>query len=620
MPAYSYILDAKDAFSKVFSRFEKKGKTAFSQVEKEAKKLDKGVDLANLSVKQLGQRLESLKRARGIALKVVNPQNIRLVKQLNAEIKQTEIQLRRTQGVAKGGIRVGGMRGAAAGKGGMLGGMGGMGMLAGALPALGVVGAVAGITAFAKSALDAGVEFEKLKAVLTTTLGSGSAAERAIAMIDDFSKTTTFSTEQITSAFVHLAARGFVPTKKEMTKMGDLAASMGKDFDQLAEAMIDAQVGEFERLKEFGVTAKSQGDKVSFTFKGQTKTIQKTDKAIREYLLSLGEIKGVAGSMEAASKTIGGQIDMMKKKWADFKLKTFQALRPVFEFAIKSLGQLIDIIPDIIAPFSELKGVFDELAEAWGPLIAGFQKLIGLSDKTANSLNFMKVVTFGARLAIRSLVTAFKSLMAPLILIGKFIQGMFVDIPGTLDKVWAKLKSWGEAIGRFFKRIFGGVGDLLIGAFTFDTEQMKRGLRKLGEAFTGGEDAYAQLKEHEKKWVEKQIKEEGVDALRAPGRRAVLAEDILRKRRKMEADKARLEEKVIEGPEGAAAVGEPEMERMAAGIAGGGVRPTTINVSFRDILTNVAMTPSTITEGVEEIENIINKHMLRVISSSKAIQ
>ena len=74
-----------------------------------------------------------------------------------------------------------------------------------------------------------------------------------------------------------------------MRKLGDLASSTGKDFDQLAEAIIDAQTGEFERLKEFGIRASKQGDEVKFTFKEVETQVDFTADSIRDYVLSLGD-------------------------------------------------------------------------------------------------------------------------------------------------------------------------------------------------------------------------------------------------------------------------------------------------------------------------------------------
>ena len=125
-------------------------------------------------------------------------------------------------------------------------------------------------------------KFEKLGAVLTNTLGSRSEAQKAMKQIQDFASKTPFSVDQLTDSFVKLANQGFKPTRDEMRKLGDLAASTGKSFDQLAEAIIDAQVGEFERLKEFGIRAQKEGDKVQFTFKGVKEQVDFTEASIRQ--------------------------------------------------------------------------------------------------------------------------------------------------------------------------------------------------------------------------------------------------------------------------------------------------------------------------------------------------
>jgi hypothetical protein len=164
-------------------------------------------------------------------------------------------------------------------------------------------------------------EFQKMEAVLTNTLGSRSAAKIAIKQIEEFAARTPFSVAQLTASFVKLANQGFVPTQEEMRKLGDLASSTGKDFDQLAEAIIDAQTGEFERLKEFGVRAKKEGDNVIFTFKGVETQTKFTADAMRDYVVSLGDAVGVSGSMSAISGTLGGQISNLGDSW-DKLLKT----------------------------------------------------------------------------------------------------------------------------------------------------------------------------------------------------------------------------------------------------------------------------------------------------------
>lgn len=151
-------------------------------------------------------------------------------------------------------------------------------------------------------------EFEKLNAVLKNATGSQGSASLYLSTIEQLAAKTPQGVREITQAFVKLNNQGFTPTRNELTKLLDLTNFTGKSFDQLAEAIIDAQVGEFERLKEFGIRAKQSGNQVTFAFQGVETTVQKTDQAIREYLLSLGELQQVQGATAAIAETITGKI------------------------------------------------------------------------------------------------------------------------------------------------------------------------------------------------------------------------------------------------------------------------------------------------------------------------
>lgn len=159
-----------------------------------------------------------------------------------------------------------------------------------------------------QSILQIGAEFERLGAVLENSLGNRSLARRALADIKQFAASTPFQVKDLSDSFVKLVNQGFIPTIDQMTKLGDLASSVGKGFDQLTEAIIDAQTGEFERLKEFGIKARTEGDKITFMFKNQKTTVDNSADAIRNYILELGEMQGVAGAMNSIMRTTGGEI------------------------------------------------------------------------------------------------------------------------------------------------------------------------------------------------------------------------------------------------------------------------------------------------------------------------
>ena len=208
---------------------------------------------------------------------------------------------------------------------------------------------------FGKAVINTTAEFQKMEAVLTNTLGSKSLAQQSMAQIVEFASKTPFQVNELTDSFVKLANRGFKPTMAEMTALGDLASSTGKSFDQLTEAALDAMTGEFERLKEFGVRAKSEGDKVQFTFKGVTTEVQKTDGAIKDYLLSLGQAEGVSGAMAAISETVGGKISNLGDNVDQLKLAIGNQTSGAFAASIDWLSEFVKHASLALKSVSEIK-------------------------------------------------------------------------------------------------------------------------------------------------------------------------------------------------------------------------------------------------------------------------
>ena len=262
--------------------------------------------------------------------------------------------------------------------------------------------AIGAITSFGRSVIETTANFQKMEAVLTNTLGSGSAAQNAMQMITDFAARTPFQVDGLTGAFVKLANQGFIPTQNEMRKMGDLASSTGKEFDQLAEAIIDGQVGEFERLKEFGIRASKQGDQVKFTFKGVEQQVQFTDQAIRDYILSLGDATGVSGSMAAISETVGGKISNLNDNFTQLKKTLGDQSSGVIASILDFTNQLLQGYTALAA--GELTGEEDPFK--LGKIIGGNLKIanedIGREvDKMESKFNEMKDTVIAIERALK---------------------------------------------------------------------------------------------------------------------------------------------------------------------------------------------------------------------------
>lgn len=250
---------------------------------------------------------------------------------------------------------------------------GNLGAMSRMLPAIG--GAFSMVT-LGKQIFDVTKRFEGYNTTLKNAYGSSIKAAGAFDKIQKFAAKTPYGVDELTSSFIKLKNRGFDPTTAEMTKMGDLAASQGKSFDQYTEALLDAQTGEFERLKEFGIKAKTTGDDVTFAFKGIEKQVKKTDQeAIRNAIISFGELQGVTGGMAAQSKTLEGQLSNLGDTWDMVFNEIGGSSSSILGELIGLMGDLSDSFLDIIknSPADELREQQTEITA----LISGIASLNG---------------------------------------------------------------------------------------------------------------------------------------------------------------------------------------------------------------------------------------------------
>jgi hypothetical protein len=210
------------------------------------------------------------------------------------------------------------------------------------LGALGVTAGIAGLVQFGKSLINVTAQFQDFRSILTNTLGSARLADNALASIQDFALKTKFSVAEVTDVFIRLANTGFVPTMKELEKLADFSASRGKSINDVAEALIDAQVGQFRRLEEIGPKVQVVGDKVIFTFRGVQQVVDNNQEAIKRYILSIGEMDGVMGQNEATSKNLATSISNLGDQYDKFLLSLSKGNEGIFSSVIGFFNSLLE--------------------------------------------------------------------------------------------------------------------------------------------------------------------------------------------------------------------------------------------------------------------------------------
>lgn len=223
----------------------------------------------------------------------------------------------------------------------------------------------------AQQAIAAQRQFDKLNTSLVTVTGSNKAAAEAFGVLQDFAAKTPFSVQEVTTAFLKLRNLGLTPSERALTSYGNTASGMGKDLNQLIEAVADAATGEFERLKEFGIKAKQQGDQVALTFQGTTTKVGNNAADIEAYLMKIGEVN-FAGGMARQADTLDGAISNLGDAW-DQTLIAFS--QSGFGDAVRSgVMSLSGALGDLIAMFKSVTGAADDegkKVEEIGPLHKG---------------------------------------------------------------------------------------------------------------------------------------------------------------------------------------------------------------------------------------------------------
>lgn len=287
-------------------------------------------------------------------------------------------------------------------------------------------------------------QFDVLNAGLITATGSAENAAIAFDALQQFAAKTPYDLAQATKAFTQLVNLGLTPSEEALMSYGNTASAMGKDLSQLVEAVADAATGEFERLKEFGIRSKKEGDKISFTFQGVTTTVKNNASEIEGYLIGLGQNQ-FAGAMEKRMQTLDGAISNLGDTWdATFRTIAASGAGDAIESAVRMATDALQEFNDSLAS-GQLEGYIDAIVgkfDGFGADIdATFAFLTGMiegdtdrwADKLSGTVSFM--------------IDAFKNFPEN---VRSLIQIMTVEVLAGFDKASAYAMSFKDGVKAIF--------------------------------------------------------------------------------------------------------------------------------------------------------------------------
>ncbi|QIO03772.1 putative tape measure protein [Salmonella phage skrot] len=257
-----------------------------------------------------------------------------------------------------------------------------------------VTGLAAAVAAAAYKAAQELVEsqrqLDKMSASLKTLTGSTQGAKQALSILQDFARDTPYGLEQAVEGFRKLVALGLTPSEEALRSYGNTASAMGKDLNQMIEAVADASTFEFERLKEFGIKAKQNQSDIEFTFQGTTTVVKKNAADIEQYLLNIGNVN-FAGAMADQANTLNGAIASAEDSWSQLKMTLATGLD------VGSLAEPLRYIDDLIQEINaqvasgefvaEMRMWGDMASDVGGAIEASFDAAFGMVADALNALN-----------------------------------------------------------------------------------------------------------------------------------------------------------------------------------------------------------------------------------------
>jgi len=334
--------------------------------------------------------------------------------------------------------------------------------------------------------------FDSLEASLVTSVGSIEKAGKAFAFLQDFAKRTPFSLQEVVGSFNVLVSQGLRPTTAQLNAFADIAGGTSKSIMQFAEAVADGSRGEFERLKEFGILASKEGNKVTLSMGDLTLKVNRNSEEILKALAEIGKAK-FAGGAERQAQTLGGAFTNLGDNVDSFMRKVGKAgLNKELSGLAKAISRIVDGNNDLAKSFSNvlvkairitvkfLKMMVDNIEVVYKALLLAFgvvvlQKIAAV----ARALGTLGKVVF-------SLGKIFGVLKGKIGLIAVVIGAMAGGVAiatGNLDSFIDKIKDTIDEGSRLFNKIIGG--NNIFGDFVKTTDSAEKTLDKLAKAHKG---------------------------------------------------------------------------------------------------------------------------------------
>jgi hypothetical protein len=212
-----------------------------------------------------------------------------------------------------------------------------------------------------------------------------------------------------------------------------------------------------------------------------------------DFIDSKGEAQDMADIMGSG---LGGSLKELQSQFEGLLIQLGEVLVPIFEKLMGFASKLIGHFTNLSSEQKKLGVALGLIAAAIGPLMVVFGKLFAL----IGTVGLPIILKIAALVAIGKLIfdnwSAVKKVLVDVInyfidlynesiVFRGAVEGItlafktaYANVMFFVKTTWILLKELGANI----KGLFGGIGDLIAGVFTFDMDRFKKGFTQIGDS------------------------------------------------------------------------------------------------------------------------------------------
>lgn len=339
-------------------------------------------------------------------------------------------------------------------------------------------------------------DMEGYKMQLLTATKDTQKASKAMVAAVKFANSTPFETGEVVGATAKMEAYG-ISSEKWLKDVADMAGATNKSIDQATEAMADAVMGEYERMKEFGIKksdiitrAEALSSKaIVVGKKGEAAKRAAIEKALQQIMREKfeGGAEAMANTFKGKWSTITGVAKSALAKIVGMNEDGTIRVGSMYEKLKEQMQKVIDVLNKAMAD-GTVEKIAEQVTMAVTSMIEKITEIISFVSKYRNEITFLvktlgtfigvvytinkALQVYNAIMTVSAAITAFVS--GPIGLIALAIAGVVMAAHklGILDDILKVIAGAAKVTWGVISAIPKGIKEEVTKALSWITDKM----------------------------------------------------------------------------------------------------------------------------------------------------